>query len=157
MTFRLSKDARQYFLKIEERSTTGKFDTLWDKYYLCLMAGFSRIKLGKETSASDEIMPTFIQDYSPQRYQIISLLIATEIKRLGIQNDDKENIKQLMLSLLDHTTITNLNDEGHKIMNRYTEGGFEIIREEIPQPYEFDVFMRKYYDSFIVHSEDIVD
>ena len=149
MTFRLSEEARQYFTKIEERSTTGKFERIWDRYYLCLMAGFLRKKLGKETPASDEFVSTFIQQYSPQRYQIIALLIATEIKRQGIQKDDKENIKDLMLLYLDHQSITSLSDEGHKIMNRYAEGGFESIREEIPQPYEFDVFMREYYDTFI--------
>jgi hypothetical protein len=149
MTFRLSGEARQYFKKIEENSTTGKFETLWDKYYLCLMVGYLNTQLGKETPKSDEFVDSFIHDYSTQRFQIIAMLIISELNRQGIKNMDKKSVKKIMLDLVDHNSNTCLSDEGHKLMNRYAEGGFELIYEEIPQPYDFDLFMKEYYDKFV--------
>lgn len=149
MSFRLSKEARQYFIRLEGKSTTGKFSSFWDKYYLCLMVGFLNKKFGKEPPTSMEFLRDFVQDYSPQRYQIIALLISTELKRQGIKKDDKESIQKNILELIDHSKITGLSDEGQKLMNRYAQGGFEKIYEDIKQPYEFDVFIKEYFDRYL--------
>ena len=152
MTFRLSKEARNYFKKIDERSKSGIFESVWDKYYLCLMAGFSRQKIVGDDEippAEDEFVDHFIKDYFDQRYQIIGALIAAEIERLGFSKDDKEKISNLMLELLDHTSINSLSSEGYLKLNEYAEGGFRVIREEIPQPYELDMFLKFYYEIFI--------
>ncbi len=148
MSFRLSQEAREYFKRIDDRSKSGTFRLLWDKYYLCLMAGLRRGKLGKEPPTEQEFVDYFIDEYKDQRSEIVSLFIAVEIARRGIPPEEPE-IRKLMLELLDPDSPTGLTDEGHRFMNEYAAGGFEIIREEIPQPMEFDVFMKKYHDAFV--------
>lgn len=148
MTFRLSKAARAYFRTIDERSSTGKFKTLWDKYYFCLMAGLTRNRLGDDLLGDTEFETSFIIDYKDQRHQIIASLISAEICRQSIPLDDKDALQKLMLDLLDHTSVTGLSTYGQGIMNRYADGGFHLVREELHQPYELDVFLRKYHDRF---------
>jgi len=149
MSFRLSRRARAYFTQIDDHSKTGTFDSVWDKYYLCLMVGFKERKLGEEPPQEDIFINEFIQDYRDQRFQIISGLVLAEAKRQGIPLDDEIKLRDLMLELLDHLSVTALTDDGHKLMNRYAEGGFQIIQERIPDPSEFDAFLRGYYEAFI--------
>ena len=148
MSFRLSEEAREYFRKIDDHSKSGTFRVLWDKYYLSLMVGLARAKLGKETPRDQEFVTYFIDEYRDQRNEIISLFIAIEIGRRGIPAEEPE-IRKLMLELLDAESPTGLTEEGHRLMNKYAEGGFEIIRDEVAQPLEFDVFLKKYYDAFV--------
>jgi len=148
MSFRLSGEAREYFRVIDDNSRTGTFETLWDKYYLCLMAGISRQKIGKETGTEWEFFQRFIEQYRDQRYEIIAAFVAAETQRRGIPTNETET-KNLMIELLDPESPTCLTDAGHRMMNKYAEGGFECVREEIMRPHEFDRFMLEYVRAFI--------
>ena len=150
MSFRLSEKARNYFRRIDEKSTSGKFDTMWDKYYLCLMAGFTEVELGDEISQEYEFIDRFIQDYYEQRLQIVAALVDAEIRRRGISLEDSEMILKIMNDLVEPSSPTCLSDEGHRLMNRYAEGGFNVISERIPQPYDFDMFLKQYYEKLII-------
>ena len=96
-----------------------------------------------------EFIRDFVQDYFPQRHQIMAQLISSELKRQGIKKDDKESIQKIIIELLDHTKITDLSDKGHKLLNRYAQGGFQKIYEDIKQPYELDVFLKEYFDRYV--------
>lgn len=148
MSFRLSQSARKYFTHIDDHSKTGKFRSLWDKYYLCLMAGLSRANLGEEPPADAEFYNTFHADYFDQRFEILGALAAAEIRRQGISGASTSRIQEIMLELLDHSRVTFLSDHGASMMNKYAEGGYQIIKDEIDDPYELDVFLRKYYELF---------
>ncbi len=39
MSFGISFSSREYVDDIKDKSTTGSFDTMWDKYYMSAMVG----------------------------------------------------------------------------------------------------------------------
>lgn len=147
-SFRLSQEARGYFRQINERSTTGTFDTLWDQYYLSAMAGIknrTRVPEDEEPPNDREFHDEVIQDYSNQRYEIYSALIVAEIERESISWDEKSDVQGLMLDILDSESHTGLSEEGRRVLNCYAENGFRLIRTEIPSPPELDEFLEEYH------------
>lgn len=149
MSFRLSKEARSYYGNINQNSTINKLDTDWDKYYLSAMAGIkarSRVPDEKEPPAEQEFVDYVIQSYEDQKYEIYGALIVAEIEREGIPWGQKEEIKQLMLTLLDSNTNTRLSDEGIQVLNCYAEKGSQLIRSEIMPPPKVDTFLERYYE-----------
>lgn len=147
MGFRLSDEAREYFRSIDQHSSTGKFNTTWDQYYLCFMAGVIERRLGEPPEA-DPFIEKFTVDYRDQRYELLASLVSAEIDRKGLPWEDKDGIRDLMMHLLDSSTPTNLSDDGLEMMNRYAEGGFSLIRERIPKPRDLDEFLVAYTTNF---------
>jgi len=147
MSFRLSTEARHYFRQINENSTTGKFDTLWDQYYLSTMAGIKdRSRVPEKEEPTEEFMDEVIQDYDDQKYELYSALIVAEIEREGIPWNEKDEIRDIMLKLLDSSSHTRLSDEGTTVLNCYGEKGFKLIRSEIAAPPELDEFLEQYHN-----------
>jgi len=147
--FRLSNKARTYFDKINKNSTTGTFETMWDGYYLCLMIGFRSGELGEEVSSDLEFTKDFPKPYNSKKYPIIASLVLAEMNRQGIIKNDSEEIRKLMLELLDKDAVTKISNEGLKTMNRYAEKGFVLLHEKIPPFNEMDNFLKRYYEEFI--------
>lgn len=153
MSFRLGQAARSYFRKLEDNSRTGKFETMMDQYYLCLMAGLREPRLGKEPAADQEFIGEFPQDYNPHRFQILAALVSAEIRRAAIDPTDEKAVRKLMLDLLNPTASTSLSPLGSQLLNRYAEGGFEILQEAIPDPRELDQFLIKYVSRFCIDTK----
>lgn len=148
MSFRLSSEARKYFHDIEERSTTGQFDWLWDKYYLAAMAGINarqRVPLDEEPPQEQEFETGVIEAYSDQRYELYSAMIVAEVEREAIPWTEKQEIRDLMLDLLDSTSHTNLTDYGASVLNCYAEQGYRLIWNQISAPPELDEFLKSYH------------
>lgn len=148
MGFRLSTEARHYFRGIEEKSQSGTFASLWDRYYLCLMAGLTMRKLGDEPSEGP-FVEEFIRDYQDSRYEILAALVAAELERKGVPLDDEDRIRGQMLALLNSKPGTHLTEEGMTLMNRYAQGGFESIRDRIKAPRELSDFLKEYHATFV--------
>lgn len=144
MSFKLSDEARAYFRGIETGSTTGKFPRLWDQYYLLFMVGALKRELGDEPEG-EVFINEFIAEYHGQRYEILGMLVGAEIERAGVPWDNEGEIREVMLSLLKPGTATLLTDQGAKQMNRYAQGGYEIVAEEIPEPRQLDDFLQEYH------------
>lgn len=146
MSFRLSTEARSYYRQINERSTTGEFDSLWDQYYLSAMAGIKdRSRIPEDDEPAEEFVTDVIQDYEDQKYEIYSSLIVAEIEREGIPWDEKDEIRDMMLKILDSSSHTRLSDFGTTVLNCYAEKGFRLVRSEITAPPELDEFLEQYY------------
>lgn len=151
MSFRLPKDTREYFKLMDNRSDEDgfKLKIMFDKYYLCLMLGLDKAKLGSE----DDLEPaTFIDQYpvlySENRNIILGLLIDAEMRRRGILSEDKDRIESLMLEIIDENSSTKLNENGMNLMNCYAVKGMEIIRDKIIRTSELETFLIHYYDLF---------
>lgn len=148
MPFKLSSDARNYFREIDQDSAHGSFDTLWDQYYLSVMAGIkarSRVP-NEEAPSNDPFIDHVIQDYEEHKYELYSALIVAEIEREGIPWGAEDEIRELMLNILDSSSNTRLSENGAHILNCYGEKGFQIIRSEILEPPEIDEFLEKYHE-----------
>ena len=148
MSFRLSKEARSYYGNINKATSINQLETDWDKYYLSAMAGIkdrSRVPDEEEPPAEQEFVDYVIQAYEDQKYEIYGSLIVAEIERQGIPWGQKEEIRQLMLSLLDSESNTSLSEEGTRALNCYAEKGFRLIRSDITAPPELDEFLEQYH------------
>lgn len=146
MSFRLSTEARSYYRQINERSTTGEFDSLWDQYYLSAIAGIKdRSRVPEDDEPAEEFVTTVIQAYEDQKYEIYSTLIVAEIEREGIPWKQKDEIREMMLKILDSSSHTRLSDYGTTVLNCYAEKGFRLVRSEITAPPELDEFLDQYH------------
>ncbi|WP_330632929.1 hypothetical protein [Halocatena halophila] len=149
MSFRLSKESRSYYNNINKASTTNKFESDWDKYYLSAMAGIkarNRVPDDEEPPAEQQFVDYVIQNYDDQKYEIYGSLIVAEIEREGIPWGQKEEIRQLMLNLLDSSSNTRLSEEGIQVLNCYAEKGFRLVRSEITPQSQLDEFLELYYN-----------
>lgn len=146
MSFRLSAAARKYFDDIEQKSTTGSFDSMWDKYYLAAMMG---IKARERVVTDDEptttpFVDSVIADYEDQKYEIYAALIMAEIERQGIPKGEESEIRNLMLEILDSTDPTRLSPYGKTLLNCYADRGFKILQNKVPAPADLDTFLSQY-------------
>lgn len=147
MAFKLSSPARDYFDSIEETSSTGGFDTMWDKYYLSAMVGIrarDRVTTDNEPNV-DPFTQDVIEDYSEQKYEIYAALIYAEIERQNIPKRAENEIRGLMIDILDSTDSTRLSDYGKQLLNCYAERGFRILKDNGSTPTELDEFLRIYH------------
>lgn len=147
MGFSMSDNAKRYFNKLNE-SKHGKFKVQFDFYYLCLMAGL--ISENTSECKGEKFIDEFPSVFVPQREQIIGLLIATEIRRNGIDIQNRERLERLMLKLVKPDSPTRLSDEGERLINDYAENGFKWIYEKIPTPpSNLDTFLTGYYERIV--------
>jgi len=147
MSFRLSDNARKYFDEIENSSSTGQFNSMWDKYYFAAMIG---IKARDRVSTDDEpsvepFVDSVIEDFRDQKFEIYAALISAEVERQYIPKDEEDEIRDLMLSILDSNDPTQLSDHGKQLLNCYAERGYKILQSSGPKPTEFDQFLRRYH------------
>ena len=78
-------------------------------------------------------------------YIIIGLLIKAELKRLGIQSTEKDQVYNLLTSLVDPDSQTKLTESGVNKLNEYASGGYDVLSEELPsKPYSVEEFLRTY-------------
>jgi len=145
MGFELSNGAQTYYKHIIQRSKSGRFKLQFDFYYLCCILGMLKGKF-PQLESGNEISRTFPNEYYKQRYHIIGLLIDAEIRRTGLDQKNRDNLEKFMLKLVSMDNPTHLSDEGEKYLNRYAEGGYQLIVEEIGIIDDFTSFMIKYYD-----------
>lgn len=149
MSFRLSPSARDYFNKVDQNSSTGEFDSMWDKYYLAAMVGIKardRVKTDDEPT-NEAFVDTVISDYDDQKYEIYAALIMAEIDRQNIPKREETEIRELMLEILDSTDPTRLTSYGKTLLNCYAEQGYRILETNTPTPGELDQFLRQYHET----------
>lgn len=147
MAFRLSDTAREYFDNIEKTSSTGEFDSMWDKYYFAAMVGIKARdrEVTDDVPTADPFVEGVIEDYQDQKFEIYAALITAEIDRQNIPQDAEDEIRELMLSILDSSDPTQMSDYGKQLLNCYAERGHKRLRDAGPAPTEFDEFLRKYH------------
>lgn len=143
MPFRLKSEVDDWFSNIHKQ---GPLKTKFDLYYFCLMAGFSaNKKTSSMESIASEITDNFVNEYKPVQRLIIGLLIVCEIKRLGIEITNKEEVQEILTRYTTPESLTHLTDDGLKQLNCYASGGFEYLTEVFPtKPHTLEEFLRRY-------------
>ena len=148
--FRLRKDARRWFryLRSQRAGRTGEALPLhFDVYHLCLMAGLATgTKQSVPAVETTDLVATFPQDYGKQGRLVVALFLATEIENMGIAPSDRSTIHHIVGKLLDATSPAYLSAEGFDLCNRYSYGGFEILRDSwfMAEPRLPEVFLPQY-------------
>ncbi|MFS0518522.1 hypothetical protein ACEYW6_28035 [Nostoc sp. UIC 10607] len=141
----MRQDTEDWFSNIKDQEP---IQTKFDIYYFCLMLGFSSGRCSnpaKKCPEFTDFVDNFVKDYRSSQTLIIGLLLRTELSRLGISINEKDEIRNLLLDLVDPTTQTNLTDKGMDKMNEYASGGYDYIAEQLDsKPYHVEEFLITY-------------
>ncbi len=118
MAFRIKSEARDWFKYIR-----GKMDWDFDCYYLCLMAGLAeRRKIDAVQSETIELTQDFPAEYRSRGRIIVALFINTELEEMGISLKERAG-------LIDPHSASSLSNEGEREINKYANGGYEVLTE----------------------------
>ncbi|MFP4338202.1 MAG: hypothetical protein ACLFQP_09760 [Halothece sp.] len=144
MGFEMREDAEKWFKDI-----ASHYPTKFDRYYLCLMAGFASSRRNS-TKFSDSEAKDFVEyfpaDFKSRGRLLVGLLIDSELKYLGIDLEDRESVYKQVKRLVDPSSPSYLSSEGMRLMNQYAHGGFDFLCEEFSdRPRKIEVFVRKYF------------
>lgn len=151
MSFKMVKEAERYYKMVDERRDGGaKYKFKFDFYYLCLMAGLNFRTRGdsqqkEELQKAEPFVNYYIELYRDKADLIAGLLIDAEMDRKGIEPEDKNGIQKLMLTLIDHMSNTKLSTAGIELLNLYSVGGFNLLKDAIPATSELEVFLVRYH------------
>ena len=145
MPFRLRSDAEKWFSEINGREPVK---TIWDLSLFCLMAGLAS---GRNTDPVAQSIPTqamvdyFIEDYKPAQRLLIGLLVVAELRKGGIDLQEKTAVREVFKRLVSTEAPSGLTEEGLRCMNAYASGGYEFMAEaRETKPNSPDEFLRDY-------------
>ena len=139
--FRIREDARKWFKNI---SGTAPFSVEFDQYYLCLMAGFASGRT-HDSGATDELVESFVDEYKAASRFLVGLLITAELKKNGINVEERDSVRALFQVLVDPQSPNQMTTEGMRRMNAYANGGYEYLAEQRDaKPSSSDEFLRDY-------------
>ena len=125
MPFRLRKDAKEWF-----RGISDKFSLDFDTYYFCLMAGLATgRKSFPQASEATDLAQDFPGEYRSRGRIIVALLLAREIKALGIKFEERTPLHREISKLIDPLSSTHLSSSGLDAINQYSFGGFDVLSE----------------------------
>jgi len=121
-------------------------------YYLCLVAGLSSggRRADVKSSETTELVENFPGPYREKSRIIIALFLATEIERMGIAQDDREAVHKQIRELVDPRTPSQLSENGMKIMNQISYGGFDVLTEEFDdRPRSIESFLVSFHSRIL--------
>lgn len=139
--FRMRSDADRWFRYIVEQAPVK---TKFDVYYLCLMVGIKQGELDDVTDAI-EIYQKFPQEYEGSRLQVLALLISAELKREGLEFNERDAVQSVIARYIATDSPSNLSAEGFKRANSYASGGFNLLVDAYGEPpQDVNAFLAKY-------------
>lgn len=139
--FQIRSDARKWFKEIADFE---HFNTDFDQYYLCLMAGFASNR-SNETGSTNELVENFPEDYKEASRFLIGLLVVAELRSAGIDLTEKEAVRERFRDLIDPASSNQLTNTGMRRLNAYASGGFDFLTEEREtKPFSGEEFIRDY-------------
>ena len=147
-----SKDAKRYFRHLTKGSKYGKLNDRGEQYYLCMMIGLLNRKISPEIESRDkeEIMVRgWSEGLRSQKFQILAAVLGTEVRRTSIPTDSDRYRKLMLKYLSGDEGLFNLTSQGVDLFDRYSEGGFRLVQENVSEPKELDIFLVELYNNFL--------
>src|SRR6478672_12302771 len=142
MDFQIRKDARKWFQDIED-----DYPTLFDLYYLCLMAGFASGRKNSEIENKDvdSLVEYFPGEFCSRGRLLVGLLIHADLRYHSIDLDDRSKVYDRVAEMVEPTSPSYMSDKGIRLMNQYAHGGFDALCENFgDRPRSIETFVRKY-------------
>lgn len=126
--FKRTDDQIHWFQKIAKREPLKRD---FDHWYLCCLLGL--ITGEKEGDGGGvDMVSGFIEEYKKVQTLLVSMLVVAELEMLGVDFSEKDEVKKVVDRLIEPRNPAMLSKEGFRLMNSYSVGGFEIIRNEFP-------------------------
>ncbi len=147
MTLRRPKGMRDYFKEVQGRTDAGaRFESDFEQFYLCLMAGLEDGRLAPETDLEPaEFTKDYTAPFQPFAPVLAGLLVDAQLRRQDIPRN-KESLQQEVSKLVDvGNTSTRLNTDATKLLSRYAARGFALIQATIPKPRTLEDFLVAYH------------
>ena len=136
-SFILSNQMREYFLKIgiernKGESKSGHFPTNVHPFYFCMIMGIAKGKYGDPGPMDKDMVDEWKHDAAKNEYFISGLTFYMHCKRMGLHTSESDDriLKQMGVFFSD-TSNKGFSSEGYSMMNKYAQGGFEIIKEKM--------------------------
>ena len=133
--FHLSDEARDYFERIgvernKGNSKSGMFSAYVEPYYLCLLIGLVKNKRKEPTTMSKDMVSTWKSSAKQYEKEISGIIFYKFCLDKGISHDD-DRILKLMEKFFAIERAEVYEKEAFTMMNKYAQGGFEYIRENL--------------------------
>lgn len=140
--FRFQKDHRKWFKNIR-----SELNYDFDAFYMCFVAGVAaNKKIDYDNSSDSDLIDYFPGEYTKTSKLIISLFLVAESLSLGINISKKNEAIQHLNTFIDPDTQSRLSRDGYKSFNQYAAGGYEVITNELQQPFKLGIFLTFYHD-----------
>ena len=145
MGFKLRNNAKTWFKHIRD-ARDNNFKIEFDSYYFCLITGMIfESKLEVESSNTTEFIDYFPDKYKDRAKLIIGMFLSKELSRLGVSFEEKKQVHTVISKYIEPGSYNFLTDEGINELNKYANGGFEILAEKIDKPYYLEDFLIAFY------------
>lgn len=131
MAFFIRREADEWGKELQKNELIR---TQFDLYYILFLKGISTLDKNpklKDKEALKELIDYFPSDYDGSKNIIVGLLVNTELKRLGIPLDDKENVQKKYNQIVEPESQSKLTAKGFTLMNEYASRGYELLNEEL--------------------------
>lgn len=137
-SFILSTQMRNYFHEIgiergaRGKSQSGHFPTNVHPFYFCMILGIAKGRYGDPQPMAKDMVDEWKGDAAKNEHFISGLTFYMHCKRMGLvtENSDDRILKQMGVFFSD-TSNKGFSTEGYSLMNKYAQGGFEIISERL--------------------------
>jgi hypothetical protein len=142
MPFRLRKDAREWFKGISDELSLD-----FDVYYFCLMAGLaSGKKAFLPANEATDLVQDFPGDYRSRGRLIVALLLTRELRRMGIEFNERTALHSEIAKLIDPLSSTHLSAAGMDEINHYAFGGFDVLADWFEdRPRHLETFLPQFH------------
>jgi len=131
MAFFIRREADNWFKELQKHELIR---TQFDLYYLFFLKGISKLDKNPKMKNADvlkELIEYFPSEYDGSKNIIVGLLVNTELKRLGIPLDDKENVQKKYNQIVEPESQSKLTTKGFTLMNEYASRGYELFNQEL--------------------------
>jgi len=141
--FQMRRDTRKWFSDIR-----SYYETDFDTYYLCLIAGLAAGHKPQSPITSDEVAD--LVDYFPGKFKsrgrlLLGMLLSKELKSKGINLTEREAVDREIAKYVDPDSPSRMSPLGVSAMNDYAHGGYDILCEYFPErPRTIEIFLRTY-------------
>jgi hypothetical protein len=133
--FHLSDDAREYFEKIgvernKGNSKSGMFTAYVEPYYLCLLMGIIKDSRRDPDPMSKDMVSSWKASAKQYEKEISGVVFYKFCQDKGISQED-DRILKLMEKFFTIERAEVYEKEGFSMMNKYAQGGFDYIRDNL--------------------------
>ena len=139
-TFVLSDEMRDYFYKIGVKSSnksgnsrSGVFPTNIHPFYLCMIMGIRKNMSGDPQPMKQTMVAEWVSEAANWEHQISGLTFFLHCRRLGLITDEtSDRVLKEMGVFFSNESNKEFSSEGYGLMNKFAQGGFDFIQEELP-------------------------